>query len=68
MKPKKYLVTSEEIATHEAVVEAYNEDEASEAYDSGDWLEDRGYTFDITTSSILSIEELSEPDDQVEGG
>ena len=56
----KYLVTAEVVATHQAVVVADNEDEASEQYLDGEWEEDRGETFDEDSAMVLSVEELSE--------
>ena len=57
---KRYLVTSEIIAVHEAVVEAIGVDEAAEVYLSGEFIEDLGETFDEDSAMVLSVEELSE--------
>ena len=54
----KYLVTAEVTALHQAVVEAESEDQAADAYLGGEWVEDKGETFDDNSALILTVEEI----------
>lgn len=60
MKMKKYLVTGEVVAIHQAVVEAENVDEAAEQYLDGEWLKDKGEILDYDSAMVLSVEEINE--------
>ena len=61
----QYLITAEEVATHSAIVEAMDEDEAAEVYLRGEYVEDRGETFDEDSALVLSVERLDDDDDEV---
>lgn len=54
----KYLVVAEIVTTHSAVVLAENEDDAAQQYLDGEWVEDRGDTFDDDSAMVLSVGEI----------
>ena len=53
----KYIVQAEEVSTHTVVVEALDSDDAAEQYVKGNIIEDQGYTYDVDSGLVLSVEE-----------